>query len=520
MDVQFGPFRLKRQARQLLGPEGPVEVSSRSFDILVLLLAKPNEIIAKSDLFDAVWPGVVVEENTLQVHISALRKALGPDTITTVHGRGYKYAGPQPVDVGAFFPAPSAAASRSRNSGEKPAIAVLPFANMSGDPDQAYFSDGLTEDIITELSRNRHLTVIARHSSFHFRENALDAKELGAALGADFVVDGSVRKIGDQIRVTAQLVETASAAHVWAERYDRPLNDVFAVQDELVRRLVSTIVGRVEKHNDSHAKSKVTGDLGAYDCWLRANHGSDLWTREGNWASMLLLEEAISKDPNFARAHASLAFACLRQATMVPGAAEIPVLEDAALRSARLAVRLDGSDARAHNALGWALMYLREFDRAKAEFLLSAELNPNDASNCIDRALAWAVLGDQGAADDAAEVAAALNPIPTEFFLESRAIVHFMAKRHDDAEKYFALTSDTQPDTMTWRAANCICLGRERDAVEFMKNAVSKLKLRWSGPDPMCPTDFMNWFQHINMLRRDEDWKYLHEAIMKAGLPG
>lgn len=518
MDVQFGPFRLERQARRVLRQDGPLELSSRSFDILAVLLAKPNQIITKAELFDTVWPGLIVEENTLQVHVSALRKALGPEMIVTVHGRGYKYSGRQPLDGGT--PPAFSANVRSRSPGGKPAIAVMPFANMSGDPAQEYFSDGLTEDIITELSRNRHLMVVARHSSFHFKENPLDIKELGAALDADFVVEGSVRKIGDQIRVTAQLVDTATAGHVWAERYDRPLKDVFAVQDELVRRLVSTIVGRVEKHNDSSAQTKVTRDLGAYDCWLRANHGSELWTREGNTASMRLLEEAISKDPGFARAHASLAFACLRQATMVPGAAEIPVLEEAALRSARLAVRLDGSDARAHNALGWALMYLRELDRAKAEFLLSAELNPNDASNCIDRALAWAVLGDQGAADDAAEVAAALNPIPTEFFLESRAIVHFMAKRHGDAEKYFALTSNTQPDTMTWRAANSACLGRDRDAAEFMKNAVGKLELRWSGPDPMSPTDFMNWFRHINMLRRDEDWRYLREAIMKAGFPG
>ncbi len=517
MDVQFGPFRLEWQARQVLGQDGPIELSGRSFDILALLLAKPSQIITKSELFDAVWPGVVVEENTLQVHISALRKALGPEMIVTVHGRGYKYAGPQPTEGGA--PPPFFATVRSRSPGGKPAIAVLPFANMSGDPAQEYFSDGLTEDIITELSRNRHLMVVARHSSFHFKENPLDIKELGAALGADFVVEGSVRKIGDQIRVTAQLVDTATAGHVWAERYDRPLKDVFAVQDELVRRLVSTIVGRVEKHNDSRAQTKVTGDLGAYDCWLRANHGSELWTREGNTASMRLLEEAISKDPNFARAHASIAFSFIRQATLEPGSADIPALENAALRSARLAVRLDATDARAHNALGWAHMYLRQFDRAKAAFLVSAELNPNDASNCIDRALAWAFLGDQSAADETAESAAALNPIPNEFFSETRAMIHFMAKRHDAAEAYFALAYGNQPDTLMWRAANNTYLDRHREAAELMGNAVKILQLRWCGPEKTNAEDLLNWFRHVNMLRRDEDWNYLREGMRRAGFP-
>ena len=188
---------------------------------------------------------------------------------------------------------------------------------MSGDPDQEYFSDGITEDIITELSRYRPLAVVSRHSSSCFKGMTVDIKEAGKKLGADYLVEGSVRKVGGSVRVTAQLLEAATASHVWAERYDRVVQDVFSVQDELVRRLVSAITGHVEKHTDSRAQAKPTKSLDAYDLWLRAMHGSDLWTLDGNTACQRLLEEAIRKDPMFARAHASLAFCHMRTAAEV-----------------------------------------------------------------------------------------------------------------------------------------------------------------------------------------------------------
>ena len=158
MDLEFGNYRLKRAERLLEGPNGPVELSARSFDILALLLERPDDVIGKTELFDAVWPGLVVEENTLQVHISALRKLLPAEMIVIVHGRGYKYSGPKPFVATAEAPALP-----------RPSIAVLPFDNMSGDPQQDYFSDGITEDIIAELGKFREFLVIARNSSFQFR---------------------------------------------------------------------------------------------------------------------------------------------------------------------------------------------------------------------------------------------------------------------------------------------------------------------------------------------------------------
>src|SRR5262245_1642836 len=172
MDLEFGNYRLKRANRLLIGPEGPVELSGRSFDILAMLLDKPDEVVGKADLFEIVWPGLAVEENTLQVHVSALRKALPPGMITTVHGRGYKYAGPKPLVAAAEF-----------QEKRKPSIVVLPFDNMSDDREQDYFSDGITEDIIAQLSKFKEFLVIARNSSFQFRGKGNDIAEVAKRLG-------------------------------------------------------------------------------------------------------------------------------------------------------------------------------------------------------------------------------------------------------------------------------------------------------------------------------------------------
>jgi len=523
MDTQFGLYRLRRAERLLLGPAGPVELSARSFDILATLLLTPDEVVGKGKLFDAVWPGVVVEDNTLQVHMSALRKALAPGMIVTVHGRGYKYAGPPPSHVDPDdadrLAAGNVAKRRPHPAGHKPVVAVLPFRNMSDDQDQKYFSDGITEDIIVELSRYRLLNVVSRHSSSHFNGATVDLEEAASQLGAHYLVEGSVRKIGGRFRITAQLLETATSSHVWAERYDQELTDLFSLQDELVRKIVSTIAGHVERHTDGRAQAKATEHMDAYDCWLRANHGHELWTLDGNMACKELLEQAIARDPLFARAHASLAFCHIRAATMSPGSPDIPALEQEALRRAELAVRLDASEARAHNALGWSQMYFREFARARSAFMNSAASNPNDGSACIDRALALAFFGERDAADEAAQLAAILNPLGGDWYCSVRAYVHFLARRYEAAEEFFARAQKDAPDVVACHAANLAYLGRQQEASELMRSALEKLGAQWCGPAKMGSDDFVRWFHHVNAMRLDEDWDHMFAGLVKAGLP-
>ena len=191
---------------------------------------------------------------------------------------------------------------------DKPSIAVLPFVNMSGDPEQEYFSDGITEDIITELSRFPTLFVIARNSSFHFKGKAVKVSEIGRDLGVQYVVEGSVRKVGNRVRVTAQLVEAMSGNHLWAERYDRELEDIFEVQDEVAHTVAATVSGRLDDAGAERARRRPTEDLAAYDLFLRAYQHVHRWTRADLAAARPLLEKALDLDPNIARAHAYLGF--------------------------------------------------------------------------------------------------------------------------------------------------------------------------------------------------------------------
>ena len=207
MTLTFGPYALSRQDRRIDGPQGAVELSARAFDLLCVLLDRPGEVVSKDALFNAVWPGAVVEENTLQVHVSALRKALGAGMIATIHGRGYRYAGPRPVPGAADVP--FAVARHATETG--PVLAVLPFANLGGDPDQQYLSDGITQDIADRLTRFRGLTVIGLDRVALGQNLHPEPEWLRSAIGADFTVSGSIRCLGDRIRIAVRLTETTTA---------------------------------------------------------------------------------------------------------------------------------------------------------------------------------------------------------------------------------------------------------------------------------------------------------------------
>jgi len=264
---------------------------------------------------------------------------------------------------------------------EKPSIAVLPFTNMSGDPGQNYFSDGITEDIITELSRFGALFVVARNSSFAFRGNSVDIRKVGQNLGVRFVLEGSVRMEGVRVRITGQLIDAITGDHVWADRYDGDLADVFAVQDEITRSIVSTIVGRIQNFDLDRIKSKTTDNLSAYENTLRGQHLMHNYAERDYAAARQFFEHAIRLDPNFARAHAWMAYVEVSAFNwnMSPGKL------DHALRTGEAALALDDHESKSHLAVGVARLFRSEHDKAEYHLGRAAELNPNDDLIMIEK---------------------------------------------------------------------------------------------------------------------------------------
>jgi TolB-like protein len=461
MDLEFGNYRLKRAERLLLGPKGPVELSARSFDILATLLERPDEVIGKTELFDLVWPGLVVEENTLQVHISALRKLLSAEMIATVHGRGYKYAGPRP------FKATEDAAALSRAS-----IAILPFDNMSGDPEQDYFSDGITEDIIAELGKFKEFLVIARNSSFQFRGKANDPAEVAKKLGVQYVADGSVRKINNRVRITVQLTDASSMAHIWGEHYDRELDDIFAIQDEITQMIAARLARQTRTAIASRARSRPTKNMSAYEFYLRALQLTAIY--DTVLEAEPLLRQAVKLDPQFAAAHAILSFV---ESIKYYWDYNNPGHLHSGLEIARTALGLDPDEAYGHLATGFAHLYLRQFRQAEISLDRAVALNPNDPFilsiraiflNHTDRPKEGLVEIDEAQRRD---------PYAVGWYDDFRGVLLTTAGRYREAAACYAKMAAVTP----WSLIRLIICHFELDEIRQAQAVLARVKAHYPG---------------------------------------
>jgi TolB-like protein len=258
---------------------------------------------------------------------------------------------------------------------DRPAIAVLPFNNMSGDHEQEYFSDGISEDIITALSKLRWFFVIARNSSFTYKGKAVQMKQIAAELGVRYVVEGSVRRSGDRVRITAQLNDTATGSHIWAERYDRDLTDVFAVQDEITDAIVTAIEPQIYAAENFRSRRKPPNSVDAWDLVMRALSHHWRVTRPDSLAAQALLERAIAIDPHYGQALAL--FATSHMFGVHLGWTDLATAAPIAERAALAAIAADSEDAWAHTALASVYFSTRRLDHSLAEFELALQLNPN-----------------------------------------------------------------------------------------------------------------------------------------------
>ena len=388
---------------------------------------------------------------------------------------------------------------------EKPSIAVLPFTNMSGDPEQQYFSDGITEDIITELSRFTTLEVVARNSTFVYRDQAVDVSEVGRKLGARYLLEGSLRKAGNRIRLTAQLIDVKTGKHVWAERYDRELEDIFAIQDELVHAIVATLAGRLREADAKRSLMKPPDSLAAYDCYLRALELDRKYEIESSLEGLELAKKAIELDPNFARAHAMLATSIVTIGWFQIDSSQSH--EDEVLRIAKTAVSLDPQDSFCHWALGLVYIERGELDLARDALERALSLNPHDALVWTDYAWYHICVGDSEKALQLLDEREAVDPIPPNWHWEIRGEALYCLGHYAEAVASY----ERIPSLPYWVHLHlAACHGQLGNNDKAQSHWADVLEL---APNAKASRDFMNLSSIDPAI--NEHW---YEGLQKAGL--
>jgi TolB-like protein len=400
---------------------------------------------------------------------------------------------------------------RKTIAGSKPSIAVLPFTNMSGDPEQEYFSDGITEDIITELSRFRPLSVIARNSSFQFRGKSLDMREVGQKLGARYLVEGSVRRVKNQVRINAQLIEASSGNHLWADRYDRELADVFAVQDEVTRAIVSHLAIRLEDEVLQVARRKPPQDMRAYDLWLQGKRYLNK-TAEGNQKADEMFRQAVAVDPGFARAYAALAASCLWRSWYSAWTADDRGLREEALQLAQEAVALDDTDHLPHIVMAWVHHFRRETAQARRHLDRALALNSNDADALAEIGNILVIEGEPEMGIACIEGAIRLNPHHPDDYLNYLA--HGLFFRHNYTETIQLLAANVVfPEAYAFLAAAYAHAGELEKARTTMRTFLEVYPKHWKG----APS--ARRLVGIYEYKRQEDVDLVVQGMCNAGMP-
>jgi TolB-like protein len=435
--LTFGPFRLDTEAGILFHGAEPTALGQRAVALLALLVERAGAPIAKEALLDAAWPSQAIEDSNLTVQIAAVRRifeelAGGASWIETLPRRGYRYVGPA-VATDDAGPSVAVAAPTGLTLPEKPSVAVLPFSNLSGDPAQDYFADGMVDDIITGLARIKGLFVIARNSTFVYKGRAVDVRQVGRELGVRYVLEGSLRKAGRSLRVTGQMIDASTGAHVWADRYDRSSDDVFALQDEIALSAVGAIAPSIRRAEIERVKRKRTDSLDAYDLVLQAQLDVDSGMPERVRRALVLLERAIELDPAYALAHGNAAM-CHHCLFLRAGLQEAN--RAASIRHARSALLHGQDDAAALTLAGFSIG-MDGHDRGAAFTALDAALaiSPSSALTYI---LGSVILGWSGEAERAiewSERGMRLSPFDSWAFaaFDAQATSHLLRGRYDES---------------------------------------------------------------------------------------
>jgi TolB-like protein len=522
----FEDYVLDLDRRELTRGSKAIATGPQVFDLLVYLVQNREHVVSKDNLLDVVWGGRIVSESTLTSHINAVRKAIGDSgeeqrLVRTIARKGFRFVGEvREGHVSDGFNSPKAepatsdgTTSPARALPDKPSIAVLAFQNLSGDPEQEYFADGMVEDIITALSRIRWLFVIARNSSFTYKGRAVDVKQVSRELGVRYVLEGSVRKASNRVRITGQLIDAAAGTHLWAERFEGSLDDIFELQDQMAASVVGAIAPQLERAEIERAKRKPTENLGAYDYYLRGMADLHRGTREAIGEALLLFEKAIELDPDFASAYGTAAWCHFWR--KVNGWMIDPKREAAeGARLARRAVELGRDDAVALARGGHALAHFAgDLDGGIALHDRALVLNPNLAAAWFLSGFLRVWLGESDGAIERFERAMRLSPLDPETYRmqAGMAAAHLFARRYDAASSLADKASKDLPSFLLVAgvaAASHALAGRTEEGRRAMDD-LRKL-------DPLLRiSNLSDWLP----IHRAEDLATFADGLRRAGLP-
>jgi len=507
-----------------------VELRPKSFEVLRYLVENAGRLVTKDEIIKTVWPNVVVTDESLTQCVSEVRNAIGDGDqkiIKTVPRRGYRFAAPvSPLgtDSGASQ-GPAAAVERAQAHSEAaqqldpprldgPSIAVLPFLNLSDDAKQDYFSDGMTEDIITELSRFSELLVIARNSTFWYKGKAVNVRQIGRELGVRYVLEGSIRRAGNRVRINAQLVDTITGAHRWAERYDRELSDVFAVQDEVARNIVTILAAHVNKAETERTLLKPPVTWEAYDYFLRGDEAFSLQLAERTtglvYEARRLLEQSLAIDPGYARAYAMLARThAYTYLEPRDGDYLSPGVLNRAHELAQKAVQLDPNLPLAHSHLGWVLLFKRRHEEAIAEFERALSLNPNFTDPSFGLCLVFA--GEPARAIEVLQANLRLDPFQNPSRLGYMGHAFYMLMRYSEAVPPLRECASNLPNfriVHLWLAAAYAQLGQ---LAEARAEAAEVFRIE--------PGFTIERRKRTGVYKHPKDAEHFLDGLRKAGLP-
>jgi TolB-like protein len=459
----FGDCSIDCDRRELRRGAELVAVEPQVFDVLVYLIRHRDRVVSRDDLLAGVWRGRIVSESTLASRVNSARAAIGDsgdrqEWIRTIARKGFRFVGEVQEGTGSGHAsgANPLAVERDTNPAstgptppqlpDKPSIAVLPFTNMSGDPEQEYFSDGITEDIITALSRLHWFFVIARNSTFAYKGQRLDVRQVGRDLGVRYLLEGSVRKSGQRLRITSQLLDAMTGNHIWSERYDRELTDIFALQDEITASVAAAIEPKLLAAEAIRSQERSAHYLGAWDLVMRALTHYWRMTTADSTVAIELLQQAVERYPNYGPGHSMLAFALLVSGHVGWIPEKGPDLAYAAGLAHR-AAQLDDEDPWAHVALGYLAFTARQTDEAVREYRRALDLNPNFAT--AYGYLGWALVFD-GQSDEAIQnFQRALRMSPHDplraFFCSGTCVAHYYGAHYDEAVNWARTAIQLRP---------------------------------------------------------------------------